>query len=152
MIPKKKARKIEMLPEIKRMWLEGLPASHIGTALGMTRNAVLGYTRRYLSGYRNGEPVNSVPRIVQKDTPWKERLRQFVKLAGEENRFTSEPVCVVTEPEPELLRVPLLETAYGQCRWIGDQDDKCCGQKIFRKSYCKHHYQRCYVEIEDGND
>jgi len=151
MIPKKKARKIEMLPEIKRMWLEGLPASHIGKALGMTRDAVLGYTRRYLRAYRKGEPQNSTPAPPKTHTGFREVGQQMSNLARAIGWIDHhEPV--VTEPEPELLRVPLLETKYGQCRWIEDQDDKCCGQQIFKKSYCKHHYQRCYVEIEDGND
>lgn len=46
--------------------------------------------------------------------------------------------------EPKLLNIPILDATPFQCRWIEVDDDKVCGHEVYKRSYCHHHYFRCY--------
>jgi hypothetical protein len=52
-------------------------------------------------------------------------------------------------PPIDSRKIPFLETTNKQCKWIvdsgfWDEVDKtavCCGNDVYKKNYCKYHYQ-----------
>ena len=149
--------RVEML---KRLWAEGLSASHIATELGgVTRNAVIGKVHRLgLSGRaKSAATANPRPRKTRAHP----QMMRVARPAMRGNTALATAFDYEIEAEPEMLdnvvpmgqRRSLLELSEHTCRWpIGDPGDAdfffCGGQSAAGLPYCSHH---CRVAYQPAN-
>ena len=146
----------ERVETLKRLWAEGLSASHIATELGgITRNAVIGKVHRLGISGRAKSPASAVPR------PKKARVhQQMIRVArplARGNTALATAFDYEIEAEPEVVdnvvlmgqRGSLLELTEHSCRWpIGDPGDAdfffCGGPTATSLPYCAHHCRVAY--------
>src|SRR3954451_13097830 len=141
----------ERVETLKKLWAEGLSASHIATELGgVTRNAVIGKVHRLGLFGRAKSPATATPR------PRKARAHpQMIRVARPTMRGNTALATAFeyeVEAEPEVVdnvipmgqRRTLLELSEQTCRWpIGDPGDAdfffCGGPAAAGLPYCSHH-------------
>lgn len=145
---------------LKRLWAEGLSASHIATELGgITRNAVIGKVHRLGISARAKSPAAAAPR------PRKARVhQQMIRVASPVAQGSTALATafdyeieaypkVVDNVVPMERRRSLLELREHSCRWpIGDLGDAdfffCGGPTATSLPYCAHH---CRVAYQPAN-
>ena len=48
-------------------------------------------------------------------------------------------------------KITIMDLTYTSCRYVIGNDEELgslfCGQKTYKRSYCPHHFQLCYVPI-----
>jgi hypothetical protein len=138
--------------KLLEMWRAGLPASEIAATLDRTRNSILGYIFR-----------------VRKDMPELQRMPtpQRKKSTTNSLRKLNLPMVPKAKPIPIVQKniytpivdevappngISLLDTAYGQCRYILNtsrnvHDVKCCGRLVYNNSsWCPQHYAEVFTE------
>jgi len=157
-------QRVELL---KQLWLQGLSASQIATALGgITRNAVIGKVHRLGLSGRAKAPSSAPPRPRRPRAPSHPmgpsfRVQGNTALAAAPESDL-EPVVryqalPVPEPEVEPMlceRVTILDLRECMCRWpLGDpgrDDFRFCGARTNPGvSYCQHHVARAYQPASD---
>jgi hypothetical protein len=130
-------------------------------SLGITRNSVIGRL------YRKGESLSPAETALRQANRANQKRVKRAKSKRREPRkepfnfrFGAPPVpedraveltaglplldLAVPDPDPHE-RVPILDTAYRQCRWVCD-DGQCCGRpSIGLSSWCNSHYLRVYL-------
>ena len=142
----------------KKLWAEGLSASHIASRLGeVTRNAAIGKVHRPgLSGRTTTSRVKSVrPRRAVARTK-RQRLLRFQPQSPGRELFAQMPEAdLAVFREVEELVIPVAERKSIQslvessCRWpIGDpqhEDFHFCGHdKMTGLPYCEFHARRAF--------
>jgi len=159
----------ERVEILKRLWNEGLSASHIAARLadGVTRNAVIGKVHRLNLSGRAPQPRSSIPRPRRTREPSHPRSPSL--LLPTSGATALKPVMrapaqprPLPMPEPEPLRlvdlqggrVTILHLSDKTCKWpIGDpgHDDFCfCGHKPREGSpYCEYHARIAYQPLQD---
>lgn len=130
------ARKLiseETRQRVLELWNSGLTGGEIGKELGITKNSVVG--------------------II-------DRLRRkgfFVKSRGEGTFKVKKPRPLVIPPIKETSSVigtptDILGLRFRSCRFIVEEGDakttRYCNHRIYKQSFCKHHYGLCYVPIK----
>ena len=144
----------ERVELLKKLWADGLSASHIAGELGgITRNAVIGKVHRLGLSGRAKSPSSSVPR-VRKPRSHMMRVRR-TSMRG--NTALALAYEMEQEPEPELIeniiplgqRRTLLELNEDTCRWpIGDPATPefffCGGKPLTGLPYCSYHSRAAY--------
>jgi len=49
-------------------------------------------------------------------------------------------------------QITIMDLTYTSCRYVIGRDEELgslfCGQKTYKRSYCPHHFQLCYVPIK----
>lgn len=144
----------ERISELSKLWDQGLSASEIGKALGVSKNAVVGKAHRLKLPAR--------PSPIKRGGPSKPRTNKPA-LTPPRQTAASKMECrpvkpLIDEPEHEL-RSPILNrrsarssaaTGSSKCLWpIGDPGDKdfhFCGEpSVSGKPYCEEHCQRAYI-------
>ncbi len=154
----------ERVERLKKMWAEGLTASHIAKELGdVTRNAVIGKVHRLgLSGRAKStrKPVKRTVKTTNAATIAKTETVQApipqpsptiaVGNTALKSEVMLQPAAMPQRRQVEELIIPLhqrasiLQLNEHRCKWpIGDPtqpDFHYCGrQKDPAKSYCDHH-------------
>lgn len=148
----------EELDIVVRMANDGRTASQIAIALktGRTRNAVIGVINRRKISLQIKRP-QAPPR-----KPNKGRGTVVLGIANiRVPRSNPEPPKVVAAVEkfvaplkrPDVEYGPTLftDTEHDQCRFIigrKGHDSIVCGEIVFKRSWCKHHYKIVYVPPE----
>ena len=139
----------ERIQTLTALWEEGLSASEIGKALGVSKNAVVGKAHRLKLAAR--------PSPIKRDGESKRRRRNAA-LARARMAESVQTPTVVTEVEvdesimpiaPVLERKQAQETRH-QCLWpIGDPSDPgfhFCGEpSVAGKPYCAKHCAVAYI-------
>lgn len=126
----------ERIQELTRLWDMGHSASHIGKALGVSKNAVVGKAHRL--------------KLASRPSPIK---RGVVKQQPQQPLSTPKP-AVEAPPRPVLR--PAQRRANGpSCLWpIGDpsqEDFHFCGDPAVEgKPYCEVHCARAYITRTKG--
>jgi GcrA cell cycle regulator len=146
----------ERVEALKKLWSEGLSASHIAAELGgVTRNAVIGKVHRLGLAGRAKSPSSAAPR------PRKPRAHGHVLRVSRPsvrgNTALAHAFELEVEAEPELVdnvipmgqRRTLLELTEATCHWpIGDPGQPdfffCGGQTISGLPYCAYHSRVAY--------
>ena len=147
----------ERIGELTKLWEQGLSASEIGKALGVSKNAVVGKAHR-LNLPARPSPIkrggSSKPRSG-KPTLMTPKPHGTKVTASSLHCRPAKPL--VEEPEREPRRSPILNrratrTASGssECLWpIGDPGDKdfhFCGEpSVSGKPYCEAHCAKAYI-------
>lgn len=113
--------------DLTKLYAEGFSCRVIGEQLGLGRNAVIGKVHRLkLPSPVERKPVVRMGREVQQT--WRRR-----------DKVAPPPSSI------ELLNIPLLDAEPFQCRWIEGDDGMVCGHEVYQRSFCHHHYARCYT-------
>jgi GcrA cell cycle regulator len=160
----------ERVELLKRLWSEGLSASHIAAKLaeGVTRNAVIGKVHRLNLSGRAPTPRSAIPRPRRPREPsHPSRSAMMLRTSGSAAlkpllRVEMRPRPLpIPEPEPLRLvnlpqggRVTILHLSDKTCKWpIGDpgRDDFCfCGHQPREGSpYCEYHARIAYQPLQD---
>jgi GcrA cell cycle regulator len=153
----------ERVELLRKLWLEGLSASQIASALanGITRNAVIGKVHRLGLSGRIKASAPSIPRVRTKPlrpaTPRPPIARGNTALA-----LKAMP-AEATEPEPleDVVipiseRVTITELKEAMCRWpMGDPttaEFRFCGAKKPPEAtgpYCAYHSRIAYQPVQE---
>jgi GcrA cell cycle regulator len=154
----------ERVEALKRLWSEGLSASHIAAELGgVTRNAVIGKVHRLGLAGRAKSPTSSAPR------PRKPRshghMLRVSRPSVRGNTALAHAFELDVEAEPELVdnvipmgqRRTLLELTEATCHWpIGDPGQPdfffCGGQTVSGLPYCAYHSRVAYQPVHMRRD
>lgn len=142
----------ELKLKIIEMWENLQTSGQIAAALGVTRNAVMGFISRYRAkgnNLRGKVPVSEEVKMARRN----ERQKAY-----RESR--KKPQVIVKNPEPIVLAferveptrtssVALLELRGHHCRFIVGSGDVTmyCGKEKSRGAYCAEHYSLCYVPV-----
>jgi GcrA cell cycle regulator len=143
--------RVEML---KKLWAEGLSASHIAAALGgITRNAVIGKVHRLGLAGRAKSPSSASSRQRKSRGP----VLRVSRPAIRGNTALAQVYEYEVDAEPEVVdnvipmsqRRTLLELTAQTCRWpIGDPGTAdfffCGGRALTDMPYCAHHSRIAY--------
>ena len=147
----------ERVETLKKLWAEGLSASHIAATLGgITRNAVIGKVHRLGLSGRAKAPSSSVPRQRKPRAPSMFRAPRPM-MRGNTALAHAPAYDYEPEPEPELIeniipigqRCTLLELDSEKCHWpIGDPGQPdfffCGGKTSAGTPYCGYHGRVAY--------
>lgn len=134
----------ERIEILKTMWSEGQSAASCADAIGCSRNAAIGKVHR-LGLEKRKTLVSRPPNNHWRKTPLRIGARATLPraLIGPEQQRPSlshgaTPVLPII---PEEERVPFLDTKPGQCRFILDDEKRCCGRPtVPERSWCLDHY------------
>jgi GcrA cell cycle regulator len=154
----------ERVEALKKLWSEGLSASHIAAELGgVTRNAVIGKVHRLGLAGRAKSPTSSAPR-PRKPRPHGHMLR-VSRPSVRGNTALAHAYELEAEAEPELVdnvipmgqRRTLLELTESTCHWpIGDPGQPdfffCGGQTVANLPYCAYHSRVAYQPVHTRRD
>jgi GcrA cell cycle regulator len=154
----------ERVEALKKLWSEGLSASHIAAELGgVTRNAVIGKVHRLGLAGRAKSPTSSAPR-PRKQRPHGHMLR-VSRPSVRGNTALAHAYELEAEAEPELVdnvipmgqRRTLLELTESTCHWpIGDPGQPdfffCGGQTVANLPYCAYHSRVAYQPVHTRRD
>ena len=117
------------------LWDEGLSAAAIGTRVGCSKDAVLGYA------HRNGWP----PRQVAERAPQKPHRSRNAPPTRKSPRRDPDKLRVGCEPQP--LGLPT--TAFRGCQWIEGTDRKtwrfCEAPVASTGAWCQVHRAMVYI-------
>jgi hypothetical protein len=140
----------EQVEQLRKLHGEGVSFALISEAIGHTRNSCIGKARRLDLPMRvtvkskNGEP---------KPKGQKRRYFSIVRANGKNNNLRVLETVQADLPEFSCdvvpLNKPFADIAPGECRYImNDPRDGaiCCGHQIHKHSFCRAHFERCYVE------
>lgn len=108
---------------LTKMYADGFSCRAIAAEIGVTRSSVIGKVGRL----KLPTPLDKKPII------WRGRE---VGVATKEK--------LPPTPALELLNIPLMEAGPFHCRWIEGDEPVVCGHPVHQRSYCHHHYFRCY--------
>jgi hypothetical protein len=138
------------------LWDKNYSGYQIAVALKTTRSAILGkisrMRRRGITFKRAYDPTrakknaNTLPST--KLPPIKVN-NQVLKMVKPEP--PPKPVVVIEEPVPKYTGkpIPIMELTNSRCKYSvsGKQpkDFLFCGGPTYKRSYCKHHFEVCYV-------
>lgn len=123
----------ETKQRVQELWNKGMSGGEIGKELGITKNSVIG--------------------II-------DRLRRkgfFVRVRGEGTFKVKKPRPLVKKPVkkvPSEIGTPtdILGLTYRSCRFIVEDGTavttRYCNSRVHDKSFCKHHYDLCYVQVK----
>jgi GcrA cell cycle regulator len=150
----------ERVETLKRLWAEGLSASHIATELGgITRNAVIGKVHRLGLSGRAKSPSSSAPRQRK---PRSASMLRISRPSIRGNTALAHAYDLEAEFEPEPIdnviplgqRRTLLELTEQTCRWpIGDPGSAefffCGGNTVSTLPYCAYHSRIAYQPAGD---
>jgi len=151
----------ERVEALKKLWSEGLSASHIAAELGgVTRNAVIGKVHRLGLAGRAKSPTSSAQR-PRKPRPHGHMLR-VSRPSVRGNTALAHAYELEAEAEPELVdnvipmgqRRTLLELTESTCHWpIGDPGQPdfffCGGKAVMGMPYCGYHNRIAYQPAAD---
>ena len=144
---------------IAGMWCSGKTGIEIATALGITRNAVLGKIYRMR---RNGHilPWKQCAPPVRVAKPIKEKNNQSDNLVVLKKRsLIDKKARLYIKPEPDLKikgkrNVTFLNLKLSSCRYIIGEPNGAktiyCGATKQRGSFCMEHAKLCYVPSKYG--
>ena len=131
----------ERVETLKRLWAEGLSASHIATELGgITRNAVIGKVHRLGISGRAKSPAAATPRL--RKARFHQQMIRVARPVARGNTALATAFDYEIEAEPEVVdnvvlmgqRGSLLELTEHSCRWpIGDPGDANFSSAVDRR-------------------
>ena len=139
----------ERIETLTALWEEGLSASEIGKALGVSKNAVVGKAHRLKLAAR--------PSPIKRDGESKRRRRNAALARARMAESVQTPTMVPeVEADDSVMPIaPMLERKAAQesrnlCLWpIGDPSDKdfhFCGEPAAPgKPYCSKHCAVAYI-------
>lgn len=154
----------ERVELLKKLWAEGLSASHIAAELGgITRNAVIGKVHRLGLSGRAKSPSAAASRPRKARTSGQQMLRVArPAMRGNTALARLHAYDLDFEPEPQEIenivpmgqRCTLLELNEGRCRWpIGDPGASdfffCGGKPAENVPYCAYHSRIAYQPAGD---
>ena len=128
----------EQRATLTQMWGEGKSAGLIATALGKTRNAVVGQVYRLRLEPRKTDERTNTPTRSQRRNPFRRKSRL---LPGE-------PLEVLQMFEVQAPLVSFLDLKVGMCRWPVDTDEGrmfCGNHARGTMSYCSPHCAAAFV-------
>jgi hypothetical protein len=128
--------------ELRRLHAEGKSYSEIGAAIGVSRNAAIGKAKRLGLAGRNSHQ----PRARESHV----RRRSATRIAYIKAQTGKPRLPFIVKPPEEVSKKPVKfsDLAPTHCRWVlsGDGINTLfCGDEIHSRSYCIHHFVRCYI-------
>lgn len=144
--------------EIVRMHLDGARNRDIALELGVGKNVVIGTLNRWRA--KEGIKAPATPRWAVKQASSTQAVPEMRAEPSPPSRAIRTrrpaPRREIVPPKPavdrvERERVPFLDVAFGECRFILDDrgDDGlplCCGRPVFRiHAWCQDHVRRVFV-------
>ncbi len=155
----------ERVELLRKLWLEGLSASQIASALqnGITRNAVIGKVHRLGLSGRVKASAPSVPRVRTKPLRPMAPRHSAPMVRGNTALAVKSLPAEVVEPEPleDVVipiseRVTITELKEAMCRWpLGDPttaEFRFCGAKKpvdGAGPYCAYHSRIAYQPVQE---
>ncbi|HEY1736854.1 MAG TPA: GcrA family cell cycle regulator [Methylovirgula sp.] len=153
----------ERVELLRKLWLEGLSASQIASALqnGITRNAVIGKVHRLGLSGRIKASAPSIPRVRTK--PLRPAAPRPPISRGNTALAMKTLPAEIVEPEPleDVVipiseRVTITELKEAMCRWpLGDPttaEFRFCGAKKPPDAagpYCSYHSRIAYQPVQE---
>ena len=139
---------------LMELWLQDMTGSQIARELTRrgakhSRSAVIGKAHRLikkglLPHRRTVVPVKvaPTPSIPKKFIPDRKIKIENIKARQKKHEYK--------EPTPDNgLGIKFLDIAFGECRWLLDFERGgqrvFCGQPVHLRSFCKHHFDICYI-------
>lgn len=120
----------DRIATLTKMYAQGYSCRAIGAEMGLTRNAVIGKVGRL----KLSPPVDKKPFIWMGREVGLPRPPRPPRLLGA--KLAPSPI--------ELFNIPLTEAGPFHCRWIEGDEPLVCGHEVYQRSFCQHHYFRCY--------
>lgn len=121
----------EVKSKIRIMWGENKTSSQIAEEIGISRNSVIGAVYRMR---KSGENISE----------------RGLKRPGA--KYKKRKPLTNREAAPKIYtdgRVGILGLGFRTCRFIVEEGDyistKYCNKGTVNNTYCKHHYEVCYV-------
>jgi GcrA cell cycle regulator len=155
----------ERVELLRKLWLEGLSASQIASALqnGITRNAVIGKVHRLGLSGRVKASAPSIPRVRTKPLRPSAPRSSAPMMRGNTALAVKSLPAEVVEPEPleDVVipiseRVTITELKEAMCRWpLGDPttaEFRFCGAKKpvdGAGPYCAYHSRIAYQPVQE---
>ena len=138
-----------LIEDVIEMW-KTMSGSEIATAIGFPghRNAVIGKMHRMGIKKDPSAPTyrphkERPPKPKKEPLPWNGPRARDRKPEADRSRL---------QAEPKLMRTPLLEARFGQCRWLVSaytrepRDMIYCGCKtVTGTSFCEFHYRKAFT-------
>jgi hypothetical protein len=127
---------------------EGKPTVEIARIMNRTKNALIGKAHRLIAnrwpGFKEAWEAHSrnyasvIPSVEEKT-----KVKRLIP-PREPKRFVHPPTTFVPDPEyftpPPAEGIRIKDLTEYSCRFmVGDQ--LYCGEKIYKQSYCEHHYE-----------
>lgn len=154
----------DRVEQLKKLWDEGLSASHIAARLGgITRNAVIGKVHRMGLSGRARKPSSTAPRQKRSPRNLTTMVPSFNTTKMPRPPRSAPPVdhadtielpepfeCIEEVPAAQACQLDALNAA--NCHWpIGDPREAdfhfCGGRAAEGKPYCAHHCRISYQPV-----
>jgi hypothetical protein len=140
----------DQIAQLRKLHSEGVSFSLIAEQVGHTRNSCIGKSRRLELPMRvtlkskNGEPKP------------KGQKRRYFSIVRANGKNESLRVLETVQTDLPLFKCDVIplnkcldDLLAGECRYVtNDPHDGAlyCGHQVYKRSYCRDHFDRCYVE------
>jgi GcrA cell cycle regulator len=135
---------------LRQWWqIDGMSASEIAAKIGITRNSVIGRVSRL--GLSKGRPPREPKKRIKPLGCRKPRAKRnrfnYLNFARQTVSGSEAAAALPLPLEPPLpLLIPFIETTEDQCRFIVDDQNRCCGHKTLPfQSWCPDCSRRVFL-------